>query len=181
MNGKEESSALEFLDSLLEGSQEATRAGRRERLRLELARFMKKARDEAGMTQHDVAKALGVSQGWVSKLESPNYDHKLESVLTYFDALGAEMNLSVDVGPTTFQVWGTSPTLSWDAVIPDLPFELSIYETVGWDQLGGCWSYKIETGQEHTHSASVVDIHEYQHGRGQEHEVADEPREANAT
>ena len=72
---------------------------------------MKKAREVAGLTQKEVADALSVTQAWVSKLESPNYDHKLESILSYFDAIGGEMNLSVDVGESTFQIWGSAPVL----------------------------------------------------------------------
>ena len=113
MSRTKESPVLEFLGNLIKDTPQVQRAARRERLRLELARFMKKAREAAGLTQKDVAKALSVTQAWVSKLESPNYDHKLESVLSYFDAIGGEMNLSVDVGESTFQIWGDAPV--WEA------------------------------------------------------------------
>jgi transcriptional regulator with XRE-family HTH domain len=112
MSSKEESSALEFLDSLIEDTPQVQRAARRERLRLELARFMKKAREVAGLTQKEVAETLGVTQAWVSKLESPNFDHKLESVLSFFDAIGGDMKLSVDVAESTFQIWGKAPVWS---------------------------------------------------------------------
>jgi predicted XRE-type DNA-binding protein len=112
MTGREETSALDFLDSVIEATPKVQRAARRERLRLELARFMRKAREEAGLSQREVAEVLGVTQAWVSKLESPNHDHKLESVLSYFDAIGGEMKLSVDVGTTSFQVWGEAPVWS---------------------------------------------------------------------
>lgn len=100
---------LELLDDLVEDSPEVRRAVRRERLRLELARAMKKSRETAGLTQQEVATALGVTQAWVSKLENANHDHKLESVLSYFDAIGAAMNLEVGVGASTFQIWGGAP------------------------------------------------------------------------
>lgn len=109
MSGKKESSALEFLDSLIEDTPQVKRTARRERLRLELARYMKKAREAAGLTQKEVADALSVTQAWVSKLENPNFDHKLESVLSYFDAIGGEMYLGVEVGESTFQIWGSAP------------------------------------------------------------------------
>jgi len=122
MSGKKESSALEFLDSLIEDTPQVQRTARRERLRLELARFMKKAREVAGLTQKEVAEALSVTQAWVSKLESPNYDHKLESVLSYFDAIGGAMNLSVDVGESTFQIWGSAPV--WNVLMKPLDVEV---------------------------------------------------------
>jgi len=106
MSVSKKRSPLELLDDLVVDSPEVRRAVRRERLRLELARAMKRARETTGLTQQDVAGALGVTQAWVSKLENANHDHKLESVLSYFDAVGADMNLEVGVGASTFQIWG---------------------------------------------------------------------------
>jgi predicted XRE-type DNA-binding protein len=102
-------SPLELLDDLVEDSPEVRRAVRRERLRLELARAMKKSRETAGLTQQDVATTLGVTQAWVSKLENANHDHKLESVLSYFDAIGGDMSLGVEVGRSSFLIWGGAP------------------------------------------------------------------------
>ena len=109
MRTKKARSPLELLDDLVVDSPDVRRAVRRERLRLELARSMEKAREKAGLTQQDVAGALGVTQAWVSKLENANHDHKLESVLSYFDAIGADMILEVGVGSSTFQIWGGAP------------------------------------------------------------------------
>ena len=75
---------------------------------------MKKAREAAGMTQGEVAEALGVTQAWVSKLESPNHDHKLESILSYFDALGGEMRLTADVAEESFTIWGDADVWTID-------------------------------------------------------------------
>jgi len=156
MNGMEESSVLEFLDNLIEDTPQVQRAGRRERLRLELAKFMKKARETAGLTQQEVAEALSVTQAWVSKLESPNYDHKLESVLSYFDAIGGEMNLSVDVADSTFQIWGVTSEMqlptdilstenNWHDLIPSRANEYS------WD-----YSQQVTELASTTHRESVV-------------------------
>ena len=113
MSVSKKKSPLELLDDLVVDSPEFRRAVRRERLRLGLARAMKRARETAGLTQQDVAGALGVTQAWVSKLENANYDHKLESVLSYFDAVGANMSLEVEAGDSSFQVWGSGvPALS---------------------------------------------------------------------
>ena len=184
MNGKEDSSALEILGSLIEDSPEAARAGRRERLRLELARYMKKARDEVGMTQQEVAQSLGVTQAWVSKLESPNYDHKLESVLTYFDALGAQMNLSVDIKATTFQIWGTSPASVWEGEFTLADLELYCSPLLSDEQVadGVYWSWNLPGQQgEHTLSGRVVDIEQYRKAATTKPDVGEVPRKASAT
>ena len=112
MSPRKDTSPLELLDDLVEDSSKVRRAVRRERLRLELARAMKKARETAGLTQQDVARTLGVTQAWVSKLENANHDHKLESVLSYFDAIGADMSLAVEVGASSYPIWGSAPTVS---------------------------------------------------------------------
>ena len=112
MSPRKSTSPLELLDDLVEDSSKVRRAVRRERLRLELARAMKKARETAGLTQQDVARTLGVTQAWVSKLENANHDHKLESVLSYFDAIGADMSLAVEVGASSYPILGSAPTVS---------------------------------------------------------------------
>lgn len=85
------------LDAMIEETPEARRARKKEALRLMLTDAMRRARKQAGLTQAQVAERLGdgVSQSWVSKLESANYDHQIESVLDYLDALGAELGLSI--------------------------------------------------------------------------------------
>lgn len=182
MNTREESSALEFLDSLIEDTPDVRRAARRERLRLELARFMKKARDEAGLTQQQVAKVLGVTQAWVSKLESANYDHKLESVLSYFDALEAEMSLSVDVGATTFQIWGSGPAPQWEGLVPFLDVETLSCSSISWEELaqGVYWSYDLSRQSQHTQTAPVVDFEDFRRGRTTGPEPAVHLKEAKA-
>ena len=92
-----ETDVLEHLESLTPDTPNMRRVGKQEWLRLALTDAMMAARKEAGMTQKDVAEALGVSQSWVSKLESANYDHQLESVASHLDAVGAELVLAVKV------------------------------------------------------------------------------------
>lgn len=165
MSGKKESSALEFLDSLIEDTPQVQRTARRERLRLELARFMKKAREVAGLTQKEVAETLSVTQAWVSKLESPNYDHKLESVLSYFDAIGGAMNLSVDVDESTFQIWGSAPV--WNVLLEPLVIE-SWGHLQSWDKTVYEWDWQqpetLEAAE--TQSNSVVGFVDFVKARG---------------
>ena len=133
------SPVVDFLDRLIGDAPSVRRAGRQERLRLELARGMRNAREALGLTQVQVASALGVSQSWVSKLESPNYDHKLESLLAYTDAIGAELNVLLEAAGTRFQVWGSVLTSEppgdflwytygdWDTEGVSLPVEFHSY------------------------------------------------------
>jgi transcriptional regulator with XRE-family HTH domain len=74
------------------------RTGKQELLRLLLTDAMIGARKRAGLTQKAVANELGVSQGWVSKLESANHDHGIESVVSHLDAVGAELLMAVKLG-----------------------------------------------------------------------------------
>jgi DNA-binding XRE family transcriptional regulator len=95
---------VEHLASLTPDTPDMRRVGKQAWLRLALTEAMIAARKAAGMTQKDVAEALGVSQSWVSKLESANYDHQLESVVSHLDAVGAELMLTVKVGDKVIPV-----------------------------------------------------------------------------
>lgn len=85
----------EHLQSVMINTPEMRRVGKQELLRLLLTDAMIEARKRAGLTQKAVAKELGVSQGWVSKLENANYDHGVESVVSHLDAVGAELVMAV--------------------------------------------------------------------------------------
>jgi DNA-binding XRE family transcriptional regulator len=91
----EASDALEFFANLVPDTPETRRAGKQEWARLLLTEEMGKARKRAGMTQEQVAEKLGVTQGWVSRLEHADHDHTLESVVAYFDAVGADFEFKV--------------------------------------------------------------------------------------
>lgn len=84
-----------FLEDAVPDTPETRRAGKKEAVRLALTDAMRQARTEAGLTQSDLAERLGVSQSWVSKLENANYDHQIESVVAYLDALGADLTLAI--------------------------------------------------------------------------------------
>lgn len=186
MSLKEDRSPLEVLDSLVEDSPGVRRAARRERLRLELARFMKKAREEAGLSQQDVARVLGVTQAWVSKLENSNHDHKLESVLSYFDAVGAEMSLGVEVGAATFQIWGSAPTFPfYDLSVEEVDVgALLTSASVAWREFEDVvqwWQVpEVETGLS-TQSGQVVSLEDYVKDRALRTGEDRGPREASAT
>lgn len=92
-----ETDVAEHLRSLVSDTAEMRRVGKQEWLRLMLTDAMIAARKKAGMTQKEVAAELEVSQSWVSKLESANYDHQIESVAAHLDAIGAELLMAVRV------------------------------------------------------------------------------------
>ncbi len=64
-------------------------------LRMNIALVMVKIRKEMGMSQEEVARKLGVTQSWVSRLENASYDHQIESIWRYLKVLGAEMRLDI--------------------------------------------------------------------------------------
>ena len=60
-------------------------------------------RKSAGLTQADVAKALGVSQARISQIEHGQVD-SLDTLRAYAEALGAEVSIVVSRGPLTLRV-----------------------------------------------------------------------------
>jgi transcriptional regulator with XRE-family HTH domain len=88
--------------------------GKLTHLRLYLSLATRELRDEAGLTQKELAQRLGVQQAAVSKLESANKDHDLESVLRHLAALDAELLMAVKKGDDVFQVSDDEDTLLVD-------------------------------------------------------------------
>ena len=88
---------IKHLADVIPDTPEMRRVGKQEWLRLALTDALREARKRVGMNQKDVAQELGVSQSWVSKLESANHDHQIESVVSLLDALGAELLMAVKV------------------------------------------------------------------------------------
>jgi DNA-binding XRE family transcriptional regulator len=64
-------------------------------LRLELAGAMRKKRTAAGMTQAQLAKAIGSSQARVAKMEGGDPQASIESLVRALAALGAKPRLKV--------------------------------------------------------------------------------------
>lgn len=112
-----DTNVLEHLESLTSDTPDLRRVGKQEWLRLALTAAMVAARKEAGLTQKDVATALGVSQSWVSKLESANYDHQIESVVSHLDAVGAELLMAVRAGDKLIPVEREEA----DTILADVP------------------------------------------------------------
>lgn len=64
-------------------------------LRLELAGAVRKKRAAAGMTQAQLAKAIGSSQARVAKMEGGDPQASIESLVRALAALGAKPRLKV--------------------------------------------------------------------------------------
>lgn len=87
----------------VEDTLETRTVEKQEWIRLLLTEAMIKARKSAGLTQKQLAKLLGKTQGWVSKLENANNNHELESIVEYLTALDAELLMMVRRGAEVFQ------------------------------------------------------------------------------
>ena len=85
--------AREAVEKLLLNRPEVVGEGEADEIRVRLADAMREARKRKGLRQTDVARRLGVTQGWVSKLESPNFNHQVESLVRYWTALGMTLSL----------------------------------------------------------------------------------------
>jgi|SRR5690625_781701 len=94
----ERSEFLEWLDESVESEPEAKLAAREEEVRLYLASALRRARNEAGLTQAQVAEASGLRQSVVSRLESSDHNPTIETILRYLSAVGANLVMSVTVG-----------------------------------------------------------------------------------
>ncbi|PZV27255.1 MAG: transcriptional regulator [Snowella sp.] len=90
LNNHEGSDVFDYFQEVLPETPETHLIECQELFRIDLTQAMRNLRKATGLTQKEVAEKLGVTQSWVSKLESANNDHTFESVLAYLDALGAD-------------------------------------------------------------------------------------------
>jgi transcriptional regulator with XRE-family HTH domain len=92
------------LNSHLNDDPEMILFERLEHLKQYLSFTMQILRENAGLTQAELAGHLGVKQSAISKLENPEKQHDLERVMRYLHALGAELVVGVRAGDTFYQV-----------------------------------------------------------------------------
>ena len=107
-----------WLQQKVSDEPEVILAGKLEYLRLYLTDAMRKIRNQAGLTQAQLAQKLGVKQAAVSKLESALKEHELESVLHYLHALGADLLVAVKQGDELYQASDNEGVLLVD--VPDV-------------------------------------------------------------
>lgn len=85
---------VEHIKSLLPENDEIGRLLEQERLRVRMTDGLRSVRAHRGMSQGDVAKRLGITQGRVSRLESADFDRRLDSVASYLHAVDASLVLA---------------------------------------------------------------------------------------
>ena len=93
----EEANYLEWRDQL-HADPEYMAVYEEEAAKSELWLQLVEARQQAGLTQQQMAKRLGVSQAQVSRIEKEGYDaYTLTTLRRYVDALGEGFSLKVSV------------------------------------------------------------------------------------
>jgi len=93
---------MEWLQNTVAEQPEAAAAARDEEARLHLARALRRAREEVGMTQALLAEASGLKQAMISRLEKADHNPTVATVLKYVTALGGELVMGVVVGDVLF-------------------------------------------------------------------------------
>jgi predicted XRE-type DNA-binding protein len=96
--------AVDHLERLIGDDPEVALLLAQERLRVRVTDGMQRARQLRGLTQVDLAKRMGITQGRVSRLESVHYDRRLDSVVAHLHAVGAELLMAIRVGDQLIQV-----------------------------------------------------------------------------
>lgn len=96
--------AVEHIRSLLPANDEVGRLLAQERLRVRLTDGLRSVRTARGLSQADVADRLGITQGRVSRLESADFDRRLDSIAAYMHAVGAKVVLAFEVDGRLFPV-----------------------------------------------------------------------------
>ena len=62
-----------------------------------IGEIIKKARIEQNMTQEQLGQMIGVQKSQISKIENNTKDVRFSTILRVFDALKAQVNLSVEL------------------------------------------------------------------------------------
>lgn len=96
--------AVEHLERLVGEDPELVLSLAQERLRVRVTDAMQQARQLQGLTQAGLAERMGITQGRVSRLESAHYDRRLDSLVAYLHAAGAELVMAFKAGDTLIQV-----------------------------------------------------------------------------
>ena len=86
MNIHEGSDAIEHLENVISAGHQARHQ--------KLAELMKTTRQQSGLTQSELADRLGVTQSWVSKMESGS-NHTIDNIVDYFEAMNYQVKLSI--------------------------------------------------------------------------------------
>lgn len=75
-----------------------------EHLRASLSLEMIRLREEESLTQKQMGERLGIGQPQISKLENPDIESSMESIVRYLDALGADLAVGIRTPSEFIQV-----------------------------------------------------------------------------
>ena len=97
---KKTSDAYEILhSSFIKGKPTMEAMLKEEAQRLKLAAWLRKIRENAGISQTELAKRIGTTGSVISRLEDPDYEgHSLKTVQRIASALGMGLELTVVKG-----------------------------------------------------------------------------------
>jgi len=57
--------------------------------------WLRQLREQAGLSQVEVARRMGCERSWISHLERGSYDPRLSTVMRYGDAIGARIHIGL--------------------------------------------------------------------------------------
>ena len=112
---------LTFLRDLVGADPEGATQLAQERLRVRLTDALRQARVDLGLSQRDMAQRLGTSQARVSHIESADRDRRLDTLVAYTEALGADLLLALRVGDRVIDV--SRPDGTRIALVHELTFD----------------------------------------------------------
>lgn len=70
-----------------------------------ISKFLVEYRHENGMTQHDLAKALGVSQVMISKYENGDYNFTLKKLCKISELLDVDVSFDFEANSDNTDTW----------------------------------------------------------------------------
>jgi len=131
-NHEHEPDAVTFLRDLLGTDPGGVTHLAQERLRVRLTDGLRQARFQLGLSQRDMAQRLGTSQARVSHIESAGRDRRLDTLVAYTEALGADLLLALRVGDRIIEV--SRPEGTRIALVHELTLDASGGEPTTFDR-----------------------------------------------
>jgi len=94
------SSAVEILDRMAGENPELKKLTEEARINARVAQMIYDARQQAGLSQAELAERIGTKQGVISRLEDADYEgHSLGMLLKIAGALGKQIHIAFQNGP----------------------------------------------------------------------------------
>lgn len=58
--------------------------------------WLRQLREQAGLSQIEVARRMGCERSWICHLERGSYDPRLSTIMRYGDAIGAHIHIGLN-------------------------------------------------------------------------------------